>query len=170
MKDDTRDVFIVRLRGINDTHARHIHRCLSATNHDRFHGFRPGTLIISRVETTRNFDHSLNQKVTLSTFDAAPQAECMDACFVELFTKTSAVTIEDVRSKLDQQLLLIDAPTVDDVSLSRQIACVEREIMLRETMYPKWIASGKMLSEQARIELLSMRAVRETLLRRDRGE
>lgn len=49
------------------------------------------------------------------------------------------------------------------VSLDDQIACVRREIGLRERVYPKWVAAGKMKADAADQEIARMRAVIETL-------
>ncbi|HUC70346.1 MAG TPA: hypothetical protein VMS01_04060 [Stellaceae bacterium] len=45
-----------------------------------------------------------------------------------------------------------------------QIACVKREIALRERVYPKWVAGGRMKQEAADRELTTMRAVLATML------
>lgn len=58
---------------------------------------------------------------------------------------------------------LFGGPTVNDVRLADQIACVEREITLRERVYPRWVETGRMTEAQAEREILSMRAVLETL-------
>ena len=49
------------------------------------------------------------------------------------------------------------------MSLDEQIACVAREIALRTSAYPKFIASGRMKQEAADRELERMKAVIETL-------
>lgn len=49
-------------------------------------------------------------------------------------------------------------PTLDD-----QIACVEREIAMRQRLYPRWVADRRMAERTARYELDTMRAVLETL-------
>ncbi len=48
------------------------------------------------------------------------------------------------------------------VSIELQIACVKREIRLRERVYPRWIASGRMTQAKADHEIASMRAVLAT--------
>lgn len=50
------------------------------------------------------------------------------------------------------------------VGLDRQIECVEREIRMRERVYPRWVETGRMKQEKANEELEAMRAVRETLV------
>jgi len=60
---------------------------------------------------------------------------------------------------------LFGAPTVDDVSLEDQLACVERELAMRRQAYPRWVASDRMSPEQAGRELLCMEAVLATLQR-----
>jgi len=49
------------------------------------------------------------------------------------------------------------------VSIERQIKAVEREIALRERVYKKRVADGKMPLQQSLDEILAMRAVLETL-------
>lgn len=47
--------------------------------------------------------------------------------------------------------------------INGQIACVKREIAMRERVYPKWIAAGRMKAEMAEREIDTMRGVLETL-------
>lgn len=47
--------------------------------------------------------------------------------------------------------------------LTDQIACVKREIAMRERVYPRWVAAGKMKQEKADAEIAAMRAVLATL-------
>ncbi|HEV2098727.1 MAG TPA: hypothetical protein VGR45_07340 [Stellaceae bacterium] len=47
--------------------------------------------------------------------------------------------------------------------LAAQIACIKREIALRERVYPKFVASGRMKQEAADRELVTMGAVLATL-------
>jgi hypothetical protein len=49
------------------------------------------------------------------------------------------------------------------VSLTEQITCVAREIRLREAVYPKWSAAGKISRDRAEFEIRAMKAVLETL-------
>jgi len=49
------------------------------------------------------------------------------------------------------------------VTIEQQLACVRREIAMRERVYPRWVEQGKMKPESAKRELDSMRAVLETL-------
>lgn len=58
---------------------------------------------------------------------------------------------------------LFPAATPADVSLADQVACVEREIKMRERVYPRWVQSERMTQAQAARELLAMRAVLESL-------
>lgn len=44
-------------------------------------------------------------------------------------------------------------------SHEEMVACVEREIRLRERVYPRWVAAGKMTDDKARREIETMRAV-----------
>jgi len=50
--------------------------------------------------------------------------------------------------------------TIDD-----EIRCVEREIKMRERVYPRWIAAGKMKRETAHREIDVMHSVLESLHR-----
>lgn len=47
--------------------------------------------------------------------------------------------------------------------IEAQIACVKREIRMRERVYPRFVASGKMSQQECDKELRAMRAVLETL-------
>ena len=49
------------------------------------------------------------------------------------------------------------------VSLDEQLACVEREIKMRERVYPGLVENGKMSRPQADLEITKMRAVLTTL-------
>jgi hypothetical protein len=49
------------------------------------------------------------------------------------------------------------------VSLADQIASVQREIAMRERVYPKWVSAGRMKQVAADRELAAMRAVLATL-------
>lgn len=49
------------------------------------------------------------------------------------------------------------------VSLHDQIRCVRRELALRERAYPRWIAAGKLSPMDAKLGLMQMRAVLDTL-------
>lgn len=51
------------------------------------------------------------------------------------------------------------------VSLSDQIACVDREIRMREKVYPRWVKSHKLTQKTADLELGRMRAVLGSLIR-----
>jgi hypothetical protein len=54
------------------------------------------------------------------------------------------------------------------VSLEEMIACVERELKMRERVYPRRLADGRMSAQQVEREMRHMRAVLDTL-RADRG-
>ena len=54
-----------------------------------------------------------------------------------------------------------DAPI--QVSLKSQIACVEREIRMRQSAYPRWMENGRMTEQKAYAEIATMQAVLETL-------
>lgn len=49
--------------------------------------------------------------------------------------------------------------------LDKHITCVEREVALRERVYPRWVESGRMTQRKADQELRDMRDVL-TYLRR----
>jgi hypothetical protein len=51
----------------------------------------------------------------------------------------------------------------DSVSLDEQIASVEREVRLRERVYPRWVSLGKLNRSAAEHELDCMVAVLKTL-------
>ncbi len=50
------------------------------------------------------------------------------------------------------------------ISLEEMISCVEREIGMRERVYPRWVEQKKMLQTTADQELARMRAVLDLLL------
>ncbi|MDP3417899.1 hypothetical protein [Falsiroseomonas sp.] len=49
------------------------------------------------------------------------------------------------------------------VPLSDQIAAVQREIAMRQRVYPRWVAAGKMTQAKAEAETRGMQAVLDTL-------
>lgn len=49
------------------------------------------------------------------------------------------------------------------VPIEAQIACVEREIKMRERVYPRWIEAKRMTQKKADEEIAAMRGVLETL-------
>lgn len=49
------------------------------------------------------------------------------------------------------------------ITLQDQIAEIEREVVLRERVYPRWIASGKLPQHKADRQLAVMTAVLQTL-------
>lgn len=49
------------------------------------------------------------------------------------------------------------------ITLDQQIACVRREIGMRERVYPKWVGAGRMKKETASHEISAMTAVLRTL-------
>ena len=52
----------------------------------------------------------------------------------------------------------------NDITLDQMIACVEREIGMRERVYPRWVEQKKLLQTTADQELARMRAVRDFLI------
>lgn len=49
-------------------------------------------------------------------------------------------------------------------SIEQQIACVKREIGMRERVYPRWVENKKMSQEKADAEISTMKDVLETLI------
>lgn len=58
-----------------------------------------------------------------------------------------------------------DPKAGEGITLKGQLACAKRELALRKTVYPRFIAQGKMLSSKAVIEVESMAAIVQTLQR-----
>lgn len=56
------------------------------------------------------------------------------------------------------------------IPLSEQLKEVRREVALRQRVYPRWIANGKMSQATADRHLDLMRAVAETLAKLVEGE
>lgn len=52
-----------------------------------------------------------------------------------------------------------------DVPLADQVRCVEREVALRERLYPDFVARRRMTPADSKRELVRMRAVLRTLRR-----
>ena len=57
-----------------------------------------------------------------------------------------------------------------EFAMEEQIACIERELALREKVYGRWIKSGKMTRKKAEHEYACMRAVLHTLQDRERRQ
>lgn len=51
------------------------------------------------------------------------------------------------------------------VTLPAQIACVEREIRMRQSVYPRWLAAKKMSEAKAEAEIAAMQAVLASMQR-----
>ena len=49
------------------------------------------------------------------------------------------------------------------IPLRAQVSCVLREIRMRERVYPRWVADGRMSGEQSKSEIACMYAVLTTL-------
>ena len=54
--------------------------------------------------------------------------------------------------------------TTNDITIEQMIACVEREIGMRERVYPRWVEQKKLLQATADQELARMRAVLDLLM------
>jgi len=52
----------------------------------------------------------------------------------------------------------------DHYSIDAQIKCVQREIEMRERVYPPRVTSGRMNEHHARHEITCMKAVLQTLI------
>lgn len=60
---------------------------------------------------------------------------------------------------------MTDSETADrGYTIIAQIACVKREIAMRERVYPKWVLSGSMKAEAADHEVRCLKAVLGTLI------
>jgi len=53
---------------------------------------------------------------------------------------------------------------------AEQLACIEREIKMRERVYPRWIEAGKLTPVKAAHEIQTMRDVLELLRAKEAGE
>ncbi len=51
-----------------------------------------------------------------------------------------------------------------DIPLAQQIACLKREIAMRQRVYPKWVESGRMKLDMAEREIATMTAALHTLM------
>lgn len=51
----------------------------------------------------------------------------------------------------------------EEIDLTRQIACVRREVSMRKRVYPRWVQNAKMTQEEADRQLQTMEAVQATL-------
>lgn len=56
-----------------------------------------------------------------------------------------------------------EAP-VPDVLFGDMLACVDRELKMRRTVYPRWVAQKKLSQAAADLEMRRLRAVRARLL------
>lgn len=54
---------------------------------------------------------------------------------------------------------------VPDVTIAEQVACVDRELGMRNRVYPRWVKAGKLTQTAADLEISRMTAVRWTLRR-----
>jgi hypothetical protein len=50
------------------------------------------------------------------------------------------------------------------MNLQRQIEAARRELDLRESCYPRWVASGKLSQSKADYQISAMKAIVQTLL------
>lgn len=54
------------------------------------------------------------------------------------------------------------------ITIEEQIQCVRREIRMRDQVYPRWVAAGKLKQEKSDHEIAAMKAVLATLEGLDR--
>ena len=47
----------------------------------------------------------------------------------------------------------------DQISNAEKLACAKRELQMRENVYPRWIAQGKIREAEARHQFAIMRAI-----------
>jgi hypothetical protein len=59
---------------------------------------------------------------------------------------------------------------LSDISTDAMVACVKRELAMRERVYPRWVQSARLTHEAAQLEIRRMRAVLKLLLERQAGE
>jgi hypothetical protein len=52
-------------------------------------------------------------------------------------------------------------PDLFPITKSDKLACIEREIKMRETVYPRWVTESRMSQTKADRELEVMRAIAE---------
>ncbi len=60
---------------------------------------------------------------------------------------------------------LFPAATTDDVALELKLAELQREIAVRQGVYPKWVAAGKLTQEMADKRILILQAVYADLVK-----
>jgi len=53
---------------------------------------------------------------------------------------------------------------MSQITLQQQIDAVAREIRMRESVYPRWVAAKKMSQDKADHEIAAMKAVAATLM------
>lgn len=53
---------------------------------------------------------------------------------------------------------------LSDVTTADMVACIKRELAMRENVYPKWVRSGRMKASDADREVRRMRGVLKRLL------
>lgn len=58
-----------------------------------------------------------------------------------------------------------DAAQLFPPSLDEQIACADREIAMRERVYPAWVRQGRLKQPKADREIETMRAIAASLRR-----
>jgi hypothetical protein len=49
------------------------------------------------------------------------------------------------------------------ISYADQLTCAKRELALRKSAYPKWVATGRMTRDAADTEIARMQAIVQTL-------
>lgn len=54
---------------------------------------------------------------------------------------------------------------LNDIALTEQLACARRELRLRTTCYPRWVAQEQMTEREAQRQIAAMTAIVRTLER-----
>jgi hypothetical protein len=49
----------------------------------------------------------------------------------------------------------------EEITAARKLKCVERELAMRQRVYPGWVLKGRMTADQARGEIAVMQAILE---------
>lgn len=56
------------------------------------------------------------------------------------------------------------------ITLEQQIACIRRELALRQRNYPRWVADGRMKQAESDHQLAAMQAAHDTLMKLKEAE
>ena len=61
-------------------------------------------------------------------------------------------------------------PREPSINLRAQIVEVEREIKMRQRVYPRWVSGGRLAKPMAEIRIATLEAVLETLVKLENGD